>query len=382
MSDVELLDPRYDPEPAYWPDLRRRAGLRADWAWDVLTVQAWCSRSRRLVVVEHGADGPTGVLAAAWVTTSTRPNRFVATRRGGRVGILDVRSPGSTAVPGWWFEPTWPAEPPEPAAPPGPAGLSGRAGPPGPIGPSESAGRAGPPESAGATPGLRRRLDGCLRRLRGELGFGCRGVLLRQVPAGELAGLGGLLRPARRTVDVATMDLASCQTLEDWFATLRKSRRRSLRKVINALEADPTLEIRTGAAALEDPVRLAGLMRHNHRKYDGRFGPLPLFTGYLERLMAQPDVISTVYADRATGEPLGVGVILDHPRRPTDWAWAALPAELGGRTDLYFHCYIELVRWALAAGRTSFVLGKGKPEVKVTLGADLVPQYAVAAPLW
>lgn len=55
--------------------------------------------------------------------------------------------------------------------------------------------------------------------------------------------------------------------------------------------------------------------------------------------------------------------------------------ELGGRRDPYFHFYVESVRWAIAAGREGLLLGKKMAEMKQTLGATLIPQYAAAIPL-
>lgn len=47
----EIFDPRYDPEPAYWYELRGHAGLRADWAWEVQAVQAWSVRTALIIAV-------------------------------------------------------------------------------------------------------------------------------------------------------------------------------------------------------------------------------------------------------------------------------------------------------------------------------------------
>ncbi|WP_407925088.1 hypothetical protein [Amycolatopsis pittospori] len=72
---IEVLDPRRDAEPAYWTSLRDKAGLRADWSWEVLTVQAWAARTAQPVTVLLEAGEPHGVVSSAWVTGAGRPGR-------------------------------------------------------------------------------------------------------------------------------------------------------------------------------------------------------------------------------------------------------------------------------------------------------------------
>lgn len=340
MSPVEfeLLDPRYDHEPAYWGLLRKQAGLRADWSWDVLTAQAWCVRSPLLMTVLHDQEGPRGLVCASWVSTRSRRRRFVPQGRGG-VGILHVRGPGYGSVPGWWF-----------------AGADGGAD-------------------------TRRLLDAYARNARRELGAGMRGTLLRQVSQAQLPALTGRFRLARRTEDFTVMRAAGHRSREEWVATLSKSRRSNLRKIFRTLEEDPTLEIRVGAASAHDHVMVAELLRHNHRKFDHSMAPLPHFTGYLERLLRQPDVFTVSYTDSRSGDLLGLLIVLDHEELPAVWTWSALPADQGGRQNLYFHWYGAMVSWAIEAGKRGYIIGKGMPRLKQTLGAELVPQFAVAAPV-
>jgi hypothetical protein len=340
--EFELLDPRFDGEPAYWGQLRKQGGLRADWSWDVLAVQAWCSRNPLLVTVLHGAQGPCGVVSAVWLGTGSRRHRFVSSPRGSRLGVLHVRGPGHNALPGWWFDGH---EPDRPVA------------------------------------RFRRLLDGYAAFARRELGAGMRGALLRQVSAAELPELTGRLRVARRTEDVAVMRLDGYRSPQEWLAALSKSRRSNLRAVLRKLD-DPTLRIRVGPGHEHDHVEAARLLRHNHRKYGtGIFAPLPHFTGYLERLLRQPDVLTVSYSDAGSGNLLGLLLVLDHDQWPAVWTWSALPVELGGRPSLYFHWYSAMVTWAMAAGRRGFVAGKGMPDLKRSLGATLLPRFAVAAPV-
>ena len=338
--DVEVLDPRFDPEPAYWRALRQRAGLRADWAWDVLVTQAWCARTPQHVTVLHEDGEPRGVVASAWVGSRTRRHRFATSVRGGRLGGLDVRSPGSSAVPGWWFA------------------------------------------DAGEDGGCRALLTRYVPAMRRELGLGLRALLVRQVPEEGLPSVEGRFRLVRETEVISVIDVGGFRAREDWLATVGKKRRHAIRRLHTAVHEDRTLDVSLGPGRDADPAATAELMRNNERKYhDVPIVPLPLFVGYLSRLLAQPDVAVLRYRDTSSGRLLAVALILDHPRLPIVRAWSALPVESGGRPDLYFNFYDETVRWAIGQGKQGVVLGKKLSELKKSLGARHVRQYAAAIPL-
>lgn len=343
MSEFEVLDPRVDSEPRYWKGLRERAGLRADWSWPVLTAQAWLARTPQLVTVFLDGGRPSGVVWAAWVTAETRRHRFVASRRGGRIGFLDVRSPNNSALPGWWF--------------------------------------------AGYTPGER---PGQLRELFGEysavlrreLGRGFRGMLVRQLADVEVPEVAGRFRLVRPIEPIAMLDVASHRGHREWVATLSKNRRSMVRKVDRLVEEDPGVDVRVVPGAEQDPSSLTRLLRHNADKHrDVPILPLPQFGATLATLLAEPDVSTVDYRDPATGGRLAVGVVLDHPEWPVSRTWSAVPFEDGGMRNLYPHMHSELVRWAFATGKRGLVLGKKKSKIKASFGARLVPQFAVAMPV-
>lgn len=339
MSDVEVLDPRYDNEPGYWRALRERAGLRADWSWEVLRAQAWCARTAQPVAVVLDGGEPRGVVTAAWVTGRTRRNRFARPDGRGLLGGLDVRSPGTGSVPGWWFD--------------------------------------------GPGPGVRELIDVYAPAMRRSLGLGFRGMLVRQVPEEGLDDVRGRFRLVRKTEDIAVMRVEGLATREEWMATLARKRRQNLGKIFRTVEADPSIEVTFLPGERADPARIAALLRHNERKHhDVPIVPLPQFIGYLSALLAQPDVLVIEYSDPASGALLAVATILDDPVRPIARHWSALPPEEGGRRNLYFHFYGEAVRWAITQGRPEVVFGKKMAELKQTLGAHLIPQYAAAVPLW
>lgn len=332
---VEVLDPRHDAEPPYWRDLRARAGLRADWAWPVLGAQAWGGRTRLLVTVLHGESRPWGLVGAAWTGLPVHRHSFAAVRGGPWVGGLHVRSPGNQSVPGWW-----------------------------------AAGAELPEIVSCYGIGMRR-----------ALGRRCLGLLLRQVGEAEAAGL-GRVRLARPTEPVWRLRTEGFRDRDDWLRGLHKKRRSNLRVIFRQIDGDDRVDVKVESGAAPDPARVADLLRHNEHKYSGTLiTPVPQLTGYLARLLGQPDVLTSTYTDRRTGELLAVGTVLDHPRWPVWRHWSMLPVEAGGLRNLYFHHVGSLVEWALATGKQGIVLGKGKASVKRSLGAEPLPQLAVALPI-
>ena len=337
---IDVLDPRHDPEPEYWTALREQAGLRADWSWEVLATQAWAARTPQPVTVFRDGDRPCGVVSAAWVTGRTRRHRFAGPGRG-RVGGLDVRAPGASSQPGWWFA------------------------------------------EDDADGGVRRLLDTYVPAMRAELGPGFGGMLLRQVGEEGRTAASGRFRLVRRTEDIAVLDVSAFGSRDDWMNSLARKRKQNLRKIFRTFDADPSVEVGCVPGKEADPVAVAEVLRCNEHKHrDVPIVPLPHFTGYLTALLRQPDVRVIEYHDTRTGRLLALATLLDHPTRPIARHWGALQPENGGRPNLYFHFYGEAVRWAVANGRPSVVFGKKMAEMKASLGARLVPQYAAAVPAW
>ncbi|MGW4520693.1 GNAT family N-acetyltransferase [Amycolatopsis sp. NPDC004378] len=336
---IDVLDPRHDAEPVYWTALRERAGLRADWSWEVLATQAWAARTPQPVTVFREGATPHGVVSAAWVTGRTRRYRFAGDGRGW-FGGLDIRAPGASSRPGWWF--------------------------------------ADPGDDGGVT----RLLETYVPAMRAELGPGFRGMLVRQVGEAGVPAVSGRFRLVRRTEDIAVLDVSAFGSREDWMNSLARKRKQNLRKIFRTFDADASVAVRCVPGKEADPVAVAEVLRHNERKHhDVPIVPLPHFVGYLTALLRQPDVSVIEYHDTRTGRLLAVATLFDHPARPIARHWGALGPADGGRPNLYFHFYGEAVRWAIAHGRTAVVFGKKMTEMKATLGARLVPQYAAAVPV-
>jgi hypothetical protein len=331
--NADLLDPRFDAEPDYWPSLRKQAGLRADWSWNVLAAQAWCVRNPMLVAVFKDTTGPRAVIAATWAGLPARRHAYVPRTRRTLLGLLDVRAPGTGSAPGWWADPELP---------------------------------------------LSELLRAYARTVRRELGPGCRALLLRQVDETELPRLTGRPRLVRPTEPVWLLPAAG---LREWTAGLSRNRRKNLRRLFREVAADSTLTRQIQAGSEVDPERVAALLRHVERKYHRALGPLPVSVGYLAALLAEPDVRVISYRDGATGELLAAVTVLDHPTWPLTCHWAAVPATEGGRPNLYFDQYGAAVDWAARTGKRGVNIGRGKPALKASLGALRVPQYVAALPI-
>lgn len=326
----EVLDPRYDAEPPYWRDLRTRAELRADWAWEVLAAQAWTARTPLYVSVLRNGPSADGVVFANWAGLPVRRNRFVGTRRARLIGGLHVRNPGSGSVPGWWSD-----------------GLP--------------------------TAELLRDYVNAMRR---ALGAGCGGALLRQLTADEVTAMGRCV--SRPTESLWLLRTSTWSSVAEWVSTMKRKRRQNMTRIIRTVDQDETLAVDVVPGTELDPLEVARVLRHNEQKYAGRLAPLPQTTGYLTALLRQPDVLVGTYRMAATGELEAFVSVLDHPRWPVTRHWSACPATRPDRPNLYLHHYRLMVEFALRTGKEGLIVGRGKPELKQSLGAEMVPQYAAA----
>jgi len=338
---LEVVDPRHDDEPSFWSALRRRAGLRADWDYRLLRIAAWSARVPLLVTVlhdeDHGEESVLGVVCASWTGLPARRHGFVA-EYGPWAGILDVKSPGTSAVPGWWF-------------------------------------------ADGLRRNDRRQLVTTYRMgMRRALGPACRGVLWRQVSREDLPDFAHGPRLVRPTPAVATLELPWSDPAA-WLTMLSKDRRHSLRRRRRQIDLDPGLQVRVGAQVGLDPHEVTQLLRHNERAHDrGWRSPLPQGTAYLEALLQHEEVTTIDYRDSA-GSLLAFASILDHPSWSVGRHWSTLPASLGGRRHLYFDMYLRQIEWAIKERKAGVNLGKGMLEIKAEFGARRQPQYGVAHPV-
>ncbi|WP_018684949.1 GNAT family N-acetyltransferase [Actinokineospora enzanensis] len=334
---AEILDPRTDPEPDYWPRLRATAGLRADWDWRVLAAQAWGARTIQLITVLFDGDAPVAVVNAAWLGAPV--HRFSFNAAGSRpwLGAVHVRGPGSGAVPGWWL--------------------------------------------ADGVP-LSVLTDAYARAMRRELGAGCLALVLRQVTAEQAATVRSR-KLVRVTEPVWRLPTHRWADKEQWLMSLTRSRRSNLRGILRKVAENEDLEVRSHRATEEiDEVRVIEAMRWNDDKYAGGIAPrIRVLNEYMRALMRQPDVYSYTYTERSTGQLIAFGMVFDHPTTPIVRSWTQRPAAEGGAKFLYFYHLAKQVEWAVGHGREWVELGKGKSAEKKSLGAEPSEQLAMAVPI-
>lgn len=319
---VDLYDTRA-AEPAGWETLRRSAGLRANWAWSLLRTDL--GRVPGMIGVVSRGGAPAGVFGATVVGPS-------------RLGYLDVRSPQSSAQPGWWFASSIVDD----------RTLVART---------------------------------FLRAVRRKRGLGIGAVLWRQVTDEDV---GWLPRPRLRheTMPVATLDAPS--GVEAWLTGLSQSRRQGLRRIRRVLERDDDLEVRCGpVGGVVTPAELADLARFNFDKYEGRAAERdegPRSPQWQQPFVDRDDVTVVTYRD-GSGRLLAAAVILEHSAWPIWMTWGALPLDAGGRRHLYFDVCFRLVERIVEQQAQGMILGKGMIDLKTDIGARVVRQYAVLTPL-
>ncbi|MFC4118838.1 hypothetical protein [Nonomuraea zeae] len=333
---LQTLDPRHDPEPSDWERLRTAAGQCVTWRYDLLRAYAWAAQAPVLLTVLREEGTAVGAVSAS--LRGVRPHRGAYAAGRDFAGIVDVHAPGNRSQKGWWF--------------------------------------TGDPDAGRRAELLR----GYVRGLRRVTGPGWRGVVWREVSPGEPAQLPGLLKARLPTAPLARL-ATPWPGIDAWYAGLDRARRDSLKRRARSLSADPGLSIGVGPAReLVTGAEAAALRAENDLKHRARLLPLaPLPLPYLDALVAGDEVIAIAYRD---GERrlIGLSLILDHPAWPICLSWGALPPEHGGRKHLYFDGYVRMVEWAIGAGKSGLVLGKGQAEVKRSLGADLVASSALAVP--
>ena len=336
---IDVLDPRQHSEPPYWEALRIRAGLRADWSYELLRIAAWCSPVPLLLTVLRDSAEAVGLICASWTGVPAHHGKYVAPRGRPWLGALYVESPGTSAVPGWWFAER----------------LS-----------------------------LTERTELCwdyLHGMRRELGPRCRGVVWRHAAAADLPVLRGKRRGLlRSTSSIAVLPLA-WPTPEQWLASLSRSRRNDLRRQRRHVDADPDLSVCVGPGGDLDPGQVARLLRANEAKYADRHAGLPITTSMVTALLGRDDVVTVRYIDHA-GRLLGFGAVLDHPTAPVSRHWAGVAVEHGGRRHLYFDMYLRVIEWAMQTGRKEINFGRAKLDIKRDLGCELQSRYSVAVPCW
>ncbi|WP_327089955.1 GNAT family N-acetyltransferase [Nonomuraea sp. NBC_01738] len=216
-----------------------------------------------------------------------------------------------------------------------------------------------------------------------ELGWGLAAVVYRMV-TDEAAPL--VTRPGalvRDSPGSSSMPI-SWSGVDGWLATLSKNRRKTLRRQMRWVEEAADLAVVTGRGRTDlDPAELAAMNSLHTARLASALDPrADLPPAYFERLLGREDVIFISYHDTTSSRLLAYTVIFDHPDTPISATWAALRPEEGGRQDLYFDCHTRIVRTVTGNGAKTLLGGRGRLDIKRSLGFDMVPMKVVAVPRW
>ncbi|MEV7551789.1 GNAT family N-acetyltransferase [Amycolatopsis sp. NPDC089917] len=338
--EVRALDPRTDAEPGGWAAFLAAQQAPVAWDYHLLRVESRFSRSPNvLTVISDGGEIVAAVLATLCAPVS--PDRPGAVRGAARLGPrwVEVQHAWLSGYPPWLF--------------------------------ADEVDAAGRRE-------IMRRFERAVCRFTGP---GCVGVVYRTVEPESLGMLSGRGRPVRDTKPTSVLENRFVD-VEGWLASLRRSRRLSLRGQVKKVAADAGLVVRSEAARTDlDALELATLLRQ-HRE---RMGPVKfdrrgaVTAEYFAELVRRPDVITSTYHD-ADGRLLAFGNVLDHPVAPLHQHWAAVSPEEGRPKHLYFDAVVRNVRYMIEGNRKSLSMGRGLTELKATLGFQPVPLLGVIVP--
>ncbi|WP_166427327.1 GNAT family N-acetyltransferase [Nonomuraea mesophila] len=335
---LEVLDPCEDAEPSGWEEFRQAEGLSAIWAHDVIAASSAHSWARPLLTVFRDGGRIVGAVGAVYAGLPLPSSRRVPRPRREPL-LLDVRLPGHSNAPTWHF-------------------------------------------SDAVTPGERRRLMRMFEQAaRRHLGWGLTGVLYRMVTEPHLPAVtrrGAIVRPSPGST---VMPLHWTST-EEWIGSLSRNRRSTLRRQLRRITQADDLVVSEGEARTDlDPGELAELNRRHTARLATRFDPrAPLPEEYFAALLSRADV--SVLSYHAAGRLLGFAIVYDHHDSPAYGPWAALQPEEGGRKDLYFDSYARIVGRAVRQGAKRLLGGRGRVDVKRSLGFAYVPMSVVAVPRW
>ncbi|GAA1217844.1 GNAT family N-acetyltransferase [Prauserella alba] len=335
---ARICDPRVDPPPGGWAEFADAARPHAVWDPDLLRVEGWLARNPPLLVTVHDTGGIVAALSALVCRPTRSPSYAPRRFRRGPMWV-EVSQPWLSGLPGIVWRP----------------GVSGDR--------------------------LHAAVRSAERVLAQHLGAGLTGVFYRGVGSDLLPELAGRGRIHRRTDSSAVLDNTFAD-VDEWLASLSKSRRGGLRRHHRRAESDPALVIRGGPGRTDlDAATVAELLNNHRARFAARSGDTrsPITAPYVEAFVRRPDVHTLTYHD-TDGRLLALNTLLDHRDVVVKQHWAALPREHGGRSGLYFDAYVRAVRWCIAHRRPRISSGRGKLDVKASLGFTPRVVHGVIAP--
>ncbi|GAA1232166.1 hypothetical protein GCM10009676_14080 [Prauserella halophila] len=346
--NVEIIDPRVDPEPTGWADFVNDRRLHPVWRHPLIRLEAWTARNPPLLAVvrEHGrvVGGLQAMVCRSWSTGRFGP---AATRRPARLRPrwAEVYLPLHSGYPAAAFH----------------SGVDVR--------------------------GAIREFE---RSLVHRVGPGLLGVLYRAMTDDLADAMSGPQRP-HRVIDPAAV-LHPPATVDEWRAGLGTD----VRATVDAIDADP--EVRTDVGAGRDDLdasELAALLNAHRARQDARawaggqrsrFAGLhldtrsPVSPAYLDALLRRPNVLTRTYRT-PTGRLLGFSTMITDRGTAAFHHWAAVSRVDGGRPGLHRHAYAQAVAQAIDLGSTELTAGRAMLDEKAALGfRDTRQLHTVAAP--
>ena len=242
---AEIIDPRTDPIPDGWEKLRGSEGLSAAWDANALTALAWCSQRTVYLGLVSDGDVPVALFTGDFGPYTPRKAQY--------------SSPGKPSL-GLYFCRLL-------------AGFNQGF-------------------TFASALDLKDRRRACLafeRGLRRRLGLRCFGVVynnLLDTTVGIVDGWFRLSRPVSPNIVLHN----TWESMDDYFAGLPRSRRRTFTGIHEGVDASSEIRVRSGVDAV-DPVqasRLDTMTRSKHLEANDVLVPLP--HKYFEHLNNEPSV--------------------------------------------------------------------------------------------
>jgi hypothetical protein len=329
---VQLVDPLAQSVPQQWGRFVREHGLIAAWNPAALAAVARAvTRPLELALVRDGADC-VALICVRYGGVGSRRAAYAAIGRRPRVAIADCSLPLAFS-PGIAFAPGLPAA------------------------------------------GRRAAVDAFLRAIGRER----RGVavVFRQIAREQLDSIGSGRRLIRRTAPVSVLE-NRWSTLDGYYASLPRERRRRFRRLLDAVTADADLDTLEAADAI-DGVQASRLDHLTRLKHAGRRGVVtPIPVAYFDALSAAPGARYFGHREAGGGALLSFDLVLDDGARLVTTVTGALQDGAARSRSLYFDQYLREIAFAVERGLGRLEWGKGMIELKARFGSVTVPQYAVA----